>query len=193
MENATLGTALDVNLSVNFRGASAATYVPSPIAVANATADSEAGTSVSILQQGDYVPNNIVTSGGTADAVAGAKLNQVLATTEAANPLVDSLQSTGQLPSNYLTKADAISQGWMPGKALGNYVPDGQIGGDIFQNSTGILPSSPGQVWYEADIGLTNTMSRANQSGTRLLYSNDGLLYVTPDHYQTVFPIGNWK
>jgi len=67
------------------------------------------------------------------------------------------------------------------------------LGGDIFQNSTGILPSSPGQVWYEADIGLTNTMSRSNQLGTRLLYTNDGLLYVTPDHYQTVFPIGTWK
>ncbi|MED7666586.1 guanine-specific ribonuclease N1 and T1 [Pseudomonas moraviensis subsp. stanleyae] len=36
-------------------------------------------------------------------------------------------------------------------------------------------------------------MSRSNQPGTRLLYSNDGLLYITSDHYETVSPIGKWK
>ncbi|HFC6987279.1 TPA: ribonuclease, partial [Neisseria meningitidis] len=38
-------------------------------------------------------------------------------------------------------------------------------------------------MWYEANIGLINTMSRSNQAGTRLLYSNYGLLYITTDHY----------
>jgi filamentous hemagglutinin len=139
-------------------------------------------------------PNNtLITSGGTANAASGAGLNQVLSTAEKANPLVESLRSTGELPPNYLTKDDAIQNGWRPGKALGNSVADGQIGGDIFENSTGVLPSAPGRVWYEADIGLTNTMSRSNQPGTRLLYSSDGLLYGTADHYETVFFIGKWK
>lgn len=115
----------------------------------------------------------------------------LLKTTEMANPLVESLQLTKQLPSNYLTKDQAMKAGWKPGKALENSVPGGQIGRGIFENSTGILPSASGRVWYEADIGLKNTMSRSNQPGTRLLYSNDGLLDVTPDHYETVFPIGN--
>lgn len=48
-------------------------------------------------------------------------------------------------------------------------------------------------MWYEADIGLTNTSSRSKQDGTRFLYSNDGLLYITTDHYETVLPIGKWK
>lgn len=135
--------------------------------------------------------NNFV--GEAHNAANFAKYTNGLRTTEAANPLVESLQSTGQLPSNYLTKQQAVQAGWKPGKALENSVPGGQLGGDIFQNTTGVLPSAPGRIWYEADIGLTGTMSRANQPGTRLLYSSDGHLYVTPDHYNTVLPIGTWK
>ncbi|WP_375177786.1 S-type pyocin domain-containing protein [Marinobacter mobilis] len=122
-----------------------------------------------------------------------AKHEELLSVTESANPLVESLRSSGQLPPNYVTKAQAVQQGWRPGKALGNSIPDGQIGGDVFQNTTNILPSAPGRAWYEADIGLDSTMSRVKQSGTRLLYSSDGLLYVTPDHYETVHMIGRWK
>ena len=44
-----------------------------------------------------------------------------------------------------------------------------------------------------ADVGLKNTISRSKQLGTRLLYSNDGLLYITTDHYQSVTFIGRWK
>ncbi|QHF53740.1 guanine-specific ribonuclease N1 and T1 [Pseudomonas sp. S49] len=36
-------------------------------------------------------------------------------------------------------------------------------------------------------------MSRSNQPGTRLLYSDDGLLYIISDHYETVNSIGKWK
>ncbi|WP_226993612.1 ribonuclease domain-containing protein [Burkholderia plantarii] len=103
---------------------------------------------------------------------------------------MDSLSITGRLPENFVTKQQAIDAGWRLGKALNNYVPGGQLGGDIFQNSTGILPSSPGRIWYEEDVGLSATMSRSNQPGTRLLYSNDGLRYITTDHYNSVYPFG---
>ena len=140
---------------------------------------------------GTTAKNEVV--GEAHNAANFAKYKSGLKTTEAANPLVGSLQKTGKLPPNYLTKQQAVQAGWKPGKALENSVPGGQLGGDIFHNTTGVVPSAPGRVWYEADIGLTGTMSRANQPGTRLLYSNDGLLYVTPDHYNTVLPIGAWK
>ncbi|WP_127960274.1 type VI secretion system tip protein TssI/VgrG [Serratia microhaemolytica] len=122
---------------------------------------------------------------------AGLKLD--LKTTEAANQVVESLRTTGELPSNYLSKSQAISNGWKKGKALNNTVPGGQLGGDVFANSNNVLPSAHSRIWREADIGLDNTMSRSNQPGTRLLYSNDGLLYITIDHYETVTPIGRWK
>ncbi len=127
------------------------------------------------------------------NAAKYAAMKRDLRTTEAANPLVESLRSTGELPPNYVTKAQAAQSGWKPGKAVNNSVPGGQIGGDIFYNDTNILPSASGRTWYEADVGLSNTMSRSNQPGTRLLYSNDGLLYITSDHYDTASPIGTWK
>ncbi|SUX53811.1 VENN motif pre-toxin domain-containing protein [Chromobacterium vaccinii] len=127
----------------------------------------------------------------SAASYAGLKLD--LKTTEAANEVVESLRNTGGLPRNYVNKSQAISNGWRPGKALNNTNPGGQLGGDIFENSNNVLPSVPGRVWREADIGLNNTMSRSNQPGTRLLYSNDGLLYITVDHYDSVTSIGKWK
>jgi ribonuclease len=127
------------------------------------------------------------------NAARGAALREVLRVTEAANPLVDSLRATGKLPSNFVTDAQARAAGWSPGKALENYIPGGQMGGDVFRNSTGVLPSAKGRVWYEADVGLRGTMSRSSQPGSRLLYSNDGKLFITTNHYETVHPIGTWK
>lgn len=133
------------------------------------------------------------TSEGKANSASAALLTLDLKTAQAANQVVESLRSTGNLPSNYITKSQAISMGWRPGKALGNTIKNGQLGGDIFANSTNILPAKQGRIWYEADIGLINTMSRSNQAGTRLLYSNDGLLYITTDHYISAIQIGTWK
>ena len=132
------------------------------------------------------VEGGLKTVGEGHNVVNYAKYKEVLRTTEAANPLVDSLKTTGQLPSNYVTKAEAQAAGWKPGKALNNSVPGAQIGGDVFQNTTGVVPNASGRVWYEADVGLSSTMSR-------LLYSNDGLMYITYDHYETVYSIGTWK
>ncbi|WP_282702689.1 ribonuclease domain-containing protein [Streptomyces sp. CC219B] len=129
-----------------------------------------------------------------ADSLYNAsRLTSVLSTTEKANPLIDSLRKTGKLPPNYVTKSQAAQKGWEPGKALGNHVPGGQIGGDVFRDPASIgLPTKSGRVWYEADVGLTNTMKRSKQPGTRLLYSDDGLLYVTTDHYKTVDYVGTY-
>jgi hypothetical protein len=135
------------------------------------------------------------TAGGAANATTYAGLKLDLKTTQAANEVIDSLRTTGKLPSNYVDKAEAAQQGWRPGKALNNAVPGGQLGGDVFNNVPPVngLPQGANRTWQEVDIGLNNTMSRSNQPGTRLLYSNDGLLYITTDHYKTVTPIGTWK
>ena len=132
---------------------------------------------------------------GTANAATYTGLKLDLKTTQAANEVVESLQATGKLPSNYVDKMQAAQQGWQPGKALNNSVPGGQMGGDVFNNVPPVngLPQAANRVWQEVDIGLSNTMSRSNQPGTRLLYSNDGLLYITTDHYKTTTSIGSWK
>ncbi|MEQ9867288.1 VENN motif pre-toxin domain-containing protein, partial [Pectobacterium aroidearum] len=143
------------------------------------------------VAKAEAVATNAARNANNAASYAGLKMD--LKTTEAANEIVDSLRRTGQLPPNYVNKAQARANGWKPGKALNNTNPDSQLGGDIFENSNNLLPSAPGRMWQEADIGLKNTMSRSNQPGTRLLYSNDGLLYITTDHYETATSIGKWK
>lgn len=67
------------------------------------------------------------------------------------------------------------------------------MGGEPFQNTNHVVPSASGRSWYEADLGLVGDMSRANQPGTRLLYSDDGLAYVTHDHYESAYQLPNWK
>ncbi|GAA3509743.1 RHS repeat-associated protein [Streptosporangium album] len=125
---------------------------------------------------------------------ARAGLRRDFAVAEAANPLIDSLRTHGTLPSEYVTKAQAGAAGWEPGKALGNHIPGGQIGGDIFQDAASVgLPVAKGRVWREADIGLDPMKRRARQPGTRLLYSSDGLAYVTSDHYENFYQLPNWR
>ena len=59
------------------------------------------------------------------------------------------------------------------------------IGGNIYYNDNGNLPQKDGRTWYEADINYTSGF-RGNE---RILYSNDGLIFVTYDHYKTFYVI----
>lgn len=110
---------------------------------------------------------------------------------ELANNVVDSIVRTGRLPSYYITKSQARAMGWSEGKALNNYAPGKALGGDVFANTGDILPSASGRIWYEADVGIDYSMSRSNPKNPtyRILYSNDGLIYGTYDHYDSVFQI----
>ena len=47
------------------------------------------------------------------------------------------------------------------------------------------LPVSRDRIWYEADINYTG----GKRNRERILYSNDGLIFVTYDHYQTFYEI----
>ena len=88
----------------------------------------------------------------------------------------------GKLPDHYITKQQAFDLGWVPNQGnLQDIAPGKWIGGDIFHNSEGKLPTKPGRVWREADINYKGGLRGAE----RLLYSNDGLFYKTVDHYQT--------
>lgn len=93
------------------------------------------------------------------------------------------LREHGGLPDYYLTKAQASARGWKPSEGnLADVAPGMMIGGDHFTNSQHLLPSAKGRLWYEADFDYV----RGTRNAKRILYSNDGLIYVTYDHYQTV-------
>ena len=123
------------------------------------------------------------------NAASYEKLKEQYDLEEQAGDVVESLNRNGQLPSNYITKDDARALGWSNSKALNNYAPGNAIGGDVFDNKNNLLPNKNGRIWYEADIGQDYTMKRSNPNNPayRIVYSNDGLIYGTIDHYQTFF------
>ena len=87
----------------------------------------------------------------------------------------------GHLPANFITKNEARAAGW-EGGSLERYCPGKCIGGDRFGNREGLLPSAKGRIWTECDI---NTLGKKSRGAERLVFSNDGLIYYTGDHYES--------
>lgn len=88
----------------------------------------------------------------------------------------------GELPGNYVTKQDAEKAGWSGGN-VERYTGDGTaIGGSRFSNREGLLPKEQGRTYTECDIDTPGTNSRGAK---RIVFSNDGLVYYTGDHYES--------
>lgn len=87
-----------------------------------------------------------------------------------------------KLPPNYISEEEAKEMGWKNFSGnLDKVAPGRMIGGNVFENRKGPLPAAPGRVWYEADINY----SGGYRGTERILYSNDGLLFASYDHYAT--------
>ena len=86
------------------------------------------------------------------------------------------------LPDYYITSKTAKAKGWNPKSGnLDKVAPDCMLFGGVYSNKDGRLPDSYGRVWYEADINYIS----GYRNKSRLLFSNDGLIFVTYNHYQT--------
>lgn len=85
----------------------------------------------------------------------------------------------GRLPDNFITKKEAKALGWRSG-SLEKYAPGKCIGGDRFYNREGLLPQ--GHTYYECDI---DTLGSSSRGAKRIVFSSDGLIYYTSDHYRT--------
>ena len=91
------------------------------------------------------------------------------------------IHTYGKLPSNYITKKEAEALGWTGG-SLERYAPGKCLGGTYFGNYEGLLPKKKGREYHECDIG---TIGKSSRGAKRIVYSNDGLIYYTEDHYET--------
>jgi hypothetical protein len=87
----------------------------------------------------------------------------------------------GHLPGNFVTKKEAEKAGWNGG-SLQEVLPGKCIGGDYFGNYENQLPKAKGRTWYECDI---NTLGKKGRGAERLVYSSDGLIYYSGDHYES--------
>lgn len=91
------------------------------------------------------------------------------------------LYTYGHLPDNFMTKSEARALGWSGG-GLDEYDYGMCIGGDRFGNYEGLLPESAGRIYYECDI---DTLHEDSRGAKRIVFSNDGLIYYTEDHYES--------
>lgn len=86
------------------------------------------------------------------------------------------------LPSNFITKDDAKKLGWVSYEGnLWEVAPGKSIGGDYFGNMEGLLPKKSGRKYYECDIDFEG----GSRNAKRIVYSNDGLIFYTDDHYES--------
>ena len=91
------------------------------------------------------------------------------------------IHTYGCLPANFITKDEARELGW-EGGGLDDYAEDMCIGGDRFGNYEGLLPEADGRSYTECDI---DTLGSDSRGAKRIVFSNDGLIYYTEDHYES--------
>lgn len=91
------------------------------------------------------------------------------------------IHTYGCLPDNYITKAEAKKLGWTGG-SVEKYAKGKAIGGDNFGNYEGLLPKKKGRKYTECDI---DTIGKNSRGAKRIIFSNDGLIYYTDNHYES--------
>ena len=91
------------------------------------------------------------------------------------------IHTYGHLPENYITKDEAYDLGWKSEGTLDEVAPGMSIGGDYYGNYEGVLPDEPGREYHACDIDYES----GNRNGKRIVYSNDGNIYYTEDHYNS--------
>ncbi len=91
------------------------------------------------------------------------------------------IRTYGKLPGNFITKKEAEKLGWTGG-SLEKYAPGKCIGGDRFGNYEELLPTKSGRQYTECDI---DTLGKKSRGAKRIVFSNDGLIFYTDDHYES--------
>lgn len=87
-----------------------------------------------------------------------------------------------KLPENFITKRQAGELGWKSSEGnLWDVTDKMSIGGDKFGNREKLLPVKQGRQYYECDINYEGKYRGAE----RLVFSEDGLIYYTSDHYNS--------
>lgn len=86
------------------------------------------------------------------------------------------LHTYNKLPSNYYPKSTFydINHTWTADNKI-------SCGGDRFYNYEGLLPKASSRIYFECDIDYRG----GSRNAKRIVYSNDGLIFYTDDHYES--------
>jgi len=150
------------------------TIAPPPPAVAGPVAAGAGET-----EKADATPPGSSEEKPRAPAEAGIAVEEGKPYDDAAH-VATYLVRFGRLPDNYITKEEARARGW-EGGPVGAVAPGCSIGGGHFGNFEGKLPEKRGRKYRECDLDATGK----RRGAARLVYSSDGLFFVTRDHYET--------
>ncbi len=142
---------------------------------ASASASSSAAASAA---DDSYAENHLVSEAYTAPDITVEKKGEYTDKDHVALYI----HTFGTVPSNYVSKAKARKAGWVNTEGnLWDVLPGKSIGGGGFYNDDNMMPDAPGREWFECDIDYDGGYRNAK----RIVYSNDGLVYYTDDHYNT--------
>ena len=124
----------------------------------------------------------------TAEPAEAPKAEEPDSPEEDAGPIIepqaiaDYLFEHGELPENFITKEEAQELGWDSSRNyLSDVAPGKSIGGDRFGNYEGRLPKAKGRKFFECDANYTG----GKRGAERIVYSSDGRIWYTKDHYET--------
>ena len=95
------------------------------------------------------------------------------------------LKHLEKLPDYYISEESLTELGWKNGKTVAKYAPGKMLTKGVYLNIDGKLPEAKGRVWYEADINYYE----GKRNRHRIIWSNDGLVFVTYNHYETFYEI----
>lgn len=141
------------------------------------TVDTESETVISEIQQPDYPEPESVTE-SEAEKLSVEKDGSYTTPEDVA----EYIHTFGTLPSNFITKSEARELGWDSKKGNLWDVADGMsIGGDRFGNYEGLLPEADGRKYTECDVNYEG----GYRGSERIIFSNDGLIFYTNDHYES--------
>lgn len=145
---------------------------------AEPTVTSSAKTEAAPPQTTASKPEEPAVSEGAAEKISVEK-NGSYTTPE---DVAEYIHTFGTLPKNFITKSEAKALGWDNSKGNLWDVAEGKsIGGDHFGNFEGLLPDANGRKYTECDVNY----SGGYRGSERIIFSNDGLIYYTGDHYKT--------
>ena len=132
-------------------------------------------------EQQDVLPEDVQTPDAPEDGDADAPAIDEDGSYTTKEDVALYIHTYGHLPGNFITKKEAQALGWSGG-SLEPYAPGKCIGGSRFGNYEGLLPEAEGRTYTECDI---NTLGADKRGAERIVFSNDGLIYYTGDHYES--------